>query len=182
MIWRSFCCLFYNANTECANRCAGRECTEQCNTFCGITNSLCGSMTCSSVTSNCVTTTTTTTSTSTSCTPLNESCSADPPCCTGTCMPNTNITLGLTCQQWEGGDHCLSLNFWIILFFIKILKYYSASNFLLNMKVSDLRVVITKRPVCISKFQTLSTIKSMMIPIPIRLVIDYVEGKDKKSK
>merc|ERR1711973_656794 len=98
---KSFCCLFYNTNTECANRCAGRECTEQCNTFCGITNSLCGSMTCSSVTSNCVTTTTTTTSTSTStsCTPLNETCSEDAPCCTGNCLPNTNITLGITCQQ-----------------------------------------------------------------------------------
>merc|ERR1711973_194698 len=105
---RSFCCLFYNANTECANRCAGRECTEQCNTFCGITNSLCGSMTCSSVTSNCVTTTTTTTSTSTStstspststsCTPLNEPCAQIPPCCTGTCLPNADNT-GLTCQQ-----------------------------------------------------------------------------------
>merc|ERR1711988_1351069 len=97
---RSFCCLFYNTNTECANRCAGRECTEQCNTFCGITNSLCGSMTCSSVTSNCVTTTTTTTSTSTtstSCTPANTPCSADAPCCTGTCMPNAS-GVDLSCQ------------------------------------------------------------------------------------
>merc|ERR1712168_722234 len=60
---RSFCCLFYNANTECGTRCAGRDCTEQCNTFCGVTNSLCGSMTCSAATTNCITTTTSTTST-----------------------------------------------------------------------------------------------------------------------
>merc|ERR1712212_1152764 len=60
---RSFCCLFYNANTECGTRCAGRDCTEQCNTFCGVANSLCGSMTCSQATTNCVTTTTATTTT-----------------------------------------------------------------------------------------------------------------------
>merc|ERR1711973_349201 len=97
---RSFCCLFYNANTECANWCAGRDCTEQCNINCGIFNSLCGSMTCSSVTSNCVTNTTTTSTSPTTCTPVNTSCSADAPCCTGNCMPDPDfISWGLTCQE-----------------------------------------------------------------------------------
>merc|ERR1712156_56891 len=53
---RSLCCNFVNANTECANRCAGRDCSEQCNVNCGILNSLCLTTTCSSVTTNCVTT------------------------------------------------------------------------------------------------------------------------------
>merc|ERR1712168_1780759 len=65
---RSFCCLFYNANTECGTRCAGRDCTEQCNTFCGGANSLCGSMTCSQATTNCVTTTSSPSSTPTAST------------------------------------------------------------------------------------------------------------------
>merc|ERR1711973_191934 len=73
---RSFCCLFYNANTECGTRCAGRDCTEQCNTFCGVTNSLCGSMTCSAST------------TTTACVASQAACDGTSTCCSGVCGPD----------------------------------------------------------------------------------------------
>merc|ERR1712244_152464 len=106
---RSFCCLFYNADTECGTRCAGRDCTEQCNTFCGVTNSLCGSMTCSAATTNCITpptSTTTSTSTSTSTSPSTtttaciasqQECDGTSTCCSGSCGPNTVTLVGTIC-------------------------------------------------------------------------------------
>merc|ERR1711874_97715 len=88
---RSFCCVFYNAQTECASRCAGRDCSEQCNTFCGITNSLCGSMTCSSVTTNCVTTAAPTTASDTTSAATSAASSNCLPSGTGECA-NAAVT------------------------------------------------------------------------------------------
>merc|ERR1712203_1060137 len=44
---RGLCCLFFNAQSDCASRCSGRSCTDRCNVNCGVANTLCGSWTCS---------------------------------------------------------------------------------------------------------------------------------------
>merc|ERR1712113_1155726 len=115
---RSFCCNFVNANTECANGCAGRDCSEQCNVNCGILNSLCLTTTCSSVTTNCVTTAAPTTAStsaasatsaaSSNCLPTGTGECANAAvtqndtvaCCSpATCSPTFGSTSGaLTCQ------------------------------------------------------------------------------------
>merc|ERR1711962_1365499 len=92
---RSLCCNFVNANTECANRCAGRDCREQCNVNCGIVNSLCLTTTCSSVTTNCVTTAAATSAASSNCLPSGTGECANAAvtqngtvaCCNGACAP-----------------------------------------------------------------------------------------------
>merc|ERR1711936_519266 len=62
---RGLCCLFFNAQSDCASRCSGRSCTDRCNVNCGVANTLCGSWTCSQVTSSCTTETTTVAATTT---------------------------------------------------------------------------------------------------------------------
>merc|ERR1711992_7930 len=42
---RGLCCLFFNAQSDCASRCSGRSCTDQCNVNCGIANTLCAVVT-----------------------------------------------------------------------------------------------------------------------------------------
>merc|ERR1712156_441790 len=88
---RSLCCNFYNAQTECANHCVGRDCSEQCNTYCGIFNSLCLTTTCSSVTTNCVTTAAPTTASDTTSAATSAASSNCLPSGTGECA-NAAVT------------------------------------------------------------------------------------------
>merc|ERR1711997_942747 len=89
---RGLCCLFFNAQSDCATRCSGVSCTASCNVNCGIANTLCGSWTCSQVTSACTTETTTVaaTTTTTACAvvtglAIGASCCALTDCTTGFC-------------------------------------------------------------------------------------------------
>merc|ERR1712203_709710 len=80
---RALCCLFFNAQSDCATRCSGRSCTDRCNVNCGITNTLCGSWTCSQVTSSCTTETTTVAATTTT---AGSTCTSTTTCTDGTTL------------------------------------------------------------------------------------------------
>merc|ERR1711997_154118 len=95
---RGLCCLFFNAQSDCASRCSGRSCTDRCNVNCGVANTLCGSWTCSQVTSSCTTATTTT-----PCSNPAGSVATGEPCCA-----LTDCTTGF-CDLF-GGDAAAATN------------------------------------------------------------------------
>merc|ERR1712119_948 len=99
---RGLCCLFFNAQSDCATRCSGRSCTDQCNVNCGIANTLCGSWTCSQVTSACTTETTTVaaTTTTTACAVVT-GLAIGASCCSAS--PNPCVD-GAFCNLFAGGD------------------------------------------------------------------------------
>ena len=105
VFYRGLCCLFFNAQSDCATRCSGRSCTDRCNVNCGVTNTLCGSWTCSQVTSACTTETTTVAATTTAAA---STCSATSTCTDGTtgcgsgeqCYDGTNfVGAGVCCSD-----------------------------------------------------------------------------------
>merc|ERR1711981_1171145 len=79
---RGLCCLFFNAQSDCATRCSGVSCSASCNVNCGIANTLCGSWTCSQVTSA---TTTTACSNAPMSVALGAACCAFTDCAVGFC-------------------------------------------------------------------------------------------------
>merc|ERR1712062_124985 len=107
---RGLCCLFFNAQSDCATRCSGRSCTDRCNVNCGVTNTLCGSWTCSQVPSACTTDTETTTSSATttsSCNDVAGSLATGATCCQITPNPCTTGFCNLS-GVGGGGDGAAS--------------------------------------------------------------------------
>merc|ERR1711953_361555 len=110
VFYRGLCCLFLNAQSDCASRCSGRSCTDRCNVNCGVANTLCGSWTCSQVTTACTTETTTVAATTTAAA---STCSATSTCTDGTtgcssgtvCYDGTNVVNGGCCGQTA--NYCL---------------------------------------------------------------------------
>merc|ERR1711874_897705 len=100
---RGLCCLFFNAQSDCATRCSGRSCTDRCNVNCGVANTLCGSWACTTETTTVAATTTAAAST----------CSATSTCTDGTtgcssgtvCYDGTNVVNGGCCGQTA--NYCL---------------------------------------------------------------------------